>query len=84
MWFLVVGGIEHHSGGVDKSASIFWLFIMFVFIIPCGIALVMLGVVLHLVNYVSSLPFSFTLMWKAGQCAMCPTLYYCRSSSSTG
>lgn len=53
----VVGAIHHHRTAEDDdvSASIFWSFMILVFFVPSVVGLVMLAVLIHLVNYVSSL-----------------------------
>lgn len=62
LWFLTVGALNHYNSDSSSSAAtIFWCFIIFVLFIPAGAALIMLGVVLHLVNYVSTLRFD---LWK--------------------
>lgn len=75
LWFLIVGVVEHHvtsaaasssaamsasaDDGDSTAATIFWCFMIFVLFVPASAALVMLGVVLHLVNYVSRAEGSF-------------------------
>ncbi|XP_067949950.1 uncharacterized protein [Watersipora subatra] len=52
LWFLVTGALHHHSSeDADLSGSIFWSFMILVFFLPTLVALVMLAVLIHLVNY---------------------------------
>ena len=46
--------IHHTAEGESVTGSIFWSFMILVFFIPSAIALVMIGILVHLVNYVSN------------------------------
>jgi len=52
-WFLVVGMAHHYNESEQMAGTIFWSFMIFVFIIPGVSALIILAFIMHLVNYVS-------------------------------
>lgn len=45
--------IHHNTTDNPVSASIFWSFMILVFFVPGTVALIMVAVLIHLVNYVS-------------------------------
>jgi len=52
LWFLVTGAVIHHTAEEEGyTDSIFWSFMILVFFIPSTVALIMLGILIHLVNY---------------------------------